>query len=422
MFEKNTFIIRVKDGFIEIRDKKLKEVVINSIPYEIYRDGNILDYHHFYYKFKKIFDDLEFIKNDELLILLDSTEFIHINYKIPMIDENEISDFLKLELEDYGDFRLEDYKIIYDYLKENDVIELSIELIPKDIINVFKKILNKLEVNNYNIYPEYFFISEDGKFSEIATEYFTFYEINKGLVSKAEKVYIKNLRNLYINNKLEEKNVSNIINRRYDPEETKIEDDFLLKFENYFVQNIDILERFSNNENINIYGRIANSNIIKNILESFSNIRFTEINGNIFNKKLKINNKQKKKINFINLFLIIGFAGIIVFNIFSFNKINNKISLIPDVKLDESARKVENSSSDKYQESNKKFLEYVKEVQKLEDKDLVITNYNFDNGKMIIRGIVKDEDFLKSKFKDFEILSKNIYKENGFNKFELQIK
>ena len=41
---------------------------------------------------------------------------------------------------------------------------------------------------------------------------------------------------------------------------------------------------------------------------------------------------------------------------------------------------------------------------------------------MTVNGIVKDEDYFNKVFSDINILSKNFYKENGFYKFEIQIK
>ena len=79
-------------------------------------------------------------------------------------------------------------------------------------------------------------------------------------------------------------------------------------------------------------------------------------------------------------------------------------------------------SSDRFQERNKKFIEKISEIQKLEDDNLVITSYNFDKGRILVKGLVKDEAYFNKKFKDLNIVSKNFYKENGFNKFEMQIK
>ncbi|MHC5099137.1 copper amine oxidase N-terminal domain-containing protein [Peptoniphilus genitalis] len=91
-----------------------------------------------------------------------------------------------------------------------------------------------------------------------------------------------------------------------------------------------------------------------------------------------------------------------------------------------SSQEIENEkidlSSDRFQERNKKFIEKISEIQKLEDDNLVITSYNFDKGRILVKGLVKDEAYFNKKFKDINIVSKNFYKENGFNKFEMQIK
>ena len=72
--------------------------------------------------------------------------------------------------------------------------------------------------------------------------------------------------------------------------------------------------------------------------------------------------------------------------------------------------------------AGKSAIEKISEIQKLEDENLVITSYNFDKGRIIVRVLVKDEDYFNKIFKDIDIVSKNFYKENGFNKFEMQIK
>ena len=92
MFQKNTTKLLLSDGFIKV-NKNTEEFDIISLPYRIYRDGKILDYHHFYYKFSKILGKVEFDKKDSLILIFDSSSFMHINYKIPEIDESEIKDF-----------------------------------------------------------------------------------------------------------------------------------------------------------------------------------------------------------------------------------------------------------------------------------------------------------------------------------------
>ena len=130
MFQKNITKFIISDGLIKI-NKNGKEESNISLPYRIFWDGEILDYHHFYYKCSKILEKIDFQKSDNLILIFDSSSFIHINYKIPEIDESEIRDFLGLELEDYGDFNLSDYEIFYDFLKEDKILKLSIDLVPR---------------------------------------------------------------------------------------------------------------------------------------------------------------------------------------------------------------------------------------------------------------------------------------------------
>lgn len=427
MFQKNITKIIINDGFIKINTNKKEELNI-SLPYKIFRDGEILDYHHFYYKFSKILEKIDFEKNDNLILIFDSSSFIHINYKIPEIDDSEIKDFLALELEDYGDFDLSDYEIFYDYEKENKILNLSIDLVPRKLILKLREVLDKLEIKNFEIIPEAQSIKKDGKFIEINPRYIKFMSVKNNLVNFYKKIYDENIEKLIDDNNLEEENASNIINLRYDPEETKIDEDFLFRYINYFINHIKEMENFSKGEEVYLFGNICDSKEIKDALSSYSNLKYKILEEDIHNKaSIKREKKEKnirKKKNPINLILALAMAAIIFFNVlYYFNlKKENEISLkdIKDVKNEE-VEEID-TSSDKFQERNKIFIDKISEIQKLEDKDLIITNYYFDNGKMTVNGIVKDEGYFNKVFSDINILSKNFYKENGFYKFEIQIK
>lgn len=428
MFQKNITKIIINDGFIKINTNKKEELNI-SLPYKIFRDGEILDYHHFFYKFSKILEKIDFEKNDNLILIFGSSSFIHINYKIPEIDDSEIKDFLALELEDYGDFDLSDYEIFYDYEKENKILNLSIDLVPRKLILKLREVLDKLEIKNFEIIPEAQSIKKDGKFLEINPRYIKFMSVKNNLVNFYKKIYDENIEKLIDDNNLEEENASNIINLRYDPEETKIDEDFLFRYINYFINHIKEMENFSKGEEVYLFGNICDSKEIKDALSSYSNLKYKILEEDIHNKaSIKREKKEKnirKKKNPINLILALAMAAIIFFNVlYYFNlKKESEISLkdIKDVKNEEEVEEID-TSSDKFQDRNKIFIDKISEIQKLEDKDLIITNYYFDNGKMTVNGIVKDEDYFNKTFSDIKILSKNFYKENGFYKFEIQIK
>lgn len=422
--------IKLNDGFINIFDKTKSEEEKNSVPmpYRIYRDGNILDYHHFFYKMGKIFKKLDLKKRDKAYVIFDSSEFIHINYKIPEIDETEIRGFLNLELEDYGDFNLDDYEIFYKKKSLGDNLELSIDLVPKDMILKIEEVLDKLEVKNYEILPESQTLSKEGKFVEVQSTYIKLISIEDELVKSYEKIYDDNIEKMLEDNGLEEKNASNIINLRYDIEEQKVEEDFLFKYKNFFIRHINKIENFAKGDKIYLFGKIADSETIKEVLKSYSNLDFDYIGENLeFNiskTKEKEKNKTKKNKNYINFILPLAILILIISNLFYYNKLKKENDIISvKIKSDEVASDEDmDLSSDRFQERNKEFIEKISEIQKLEDENLVITSYNFDKGRIIVGGLVKDEDYFNKTFKDIDIVSKNFYKENGFNKFEMQIK
>ena len=427
MFQKNITKFIISDGFIKIYKNDKEELNI-SLPYRIFRDGEILDYHHFYYKCSKILEKIDFQKSDKIILIFDSSSLIHINYKIPEIDESEIRDFLALELEDYGDFNLSDYEIFYDFLKEDKILKLSIDLVPRKLISKLREVFEKLEVENLEINPEPKSINKKGKFIEIAPTYLKFISVKNNLVNTYEKIYDDNLEKLILDNKLEEENASNIINLRYDPEEDKIDEDFLFRFKNYFISHIREMENFSKGEEVYLFGNICDSKEIKDALSSYSNLKYKILEEDLHNKlpikKEKKEKKTRKKKSPINFILPLAMAIVIIFNVlyyFNLKKENERaLADVKEVKTEE----VEDIdlSSDKFQERNKIFIDKISEIQKLEDENLIITDYYFDNGKMTVRGLVKDEDYFNIVFKDINILSKNFYMENGFYKFEMQIK
>ncbi|MFR4813982.1 hypothetical protein [Peptoniphilus sp.] len=419
--------IKLNDGFINIFDetKSEKEKTSIPMPYRIYRDGNILDYHHFFYKMGKVFKKLDLKKKDRVFIIFDSTSLIHINYKVPEIDESEIRDFLKLELEDYGDFNLSDYEIFYKKNSTAKALNLSIDLVPKKILEDLKEVFEKLEVTNYEILPEGQSLSRDGKFVEIQAAYIKLISVEDKLLKAYEKIYDENIEIMMEDNELEEKNASNIINLSYDIEEQKVEEDFLFKYKNFFLRHISKIENFSGEDKIHLFGRIADSETIKDILKSYSNLDFEYIGENleVSLPDAKEKKKARENKNYINFVLLLAILILISSNLLYYNKLKKEKEVTNKII---SSQEMENEkidlSSDRFQERNKKFIEKISEIQKLEDDNLVITSYNFDKGRILVKGLVKDEAYFNKKFKDINIVSKNFYKENGFNKFEMQIK
>lgn len=202
----------------------------------------------------------------------------------------------------------------------------------------------------------------------------------------------------------------------------------MFKYKNYFIRHINKIEKFASGDKIYLFGKIADSETIKDLLKSYSNLGYEYLGENlelnILKTKEKENNKTKKDKNYVNFILPLAILILIISNLFYYKKLKNENEIISEKIKTQEATEGEDIdlSSDRFQEKNKKFIEKVSEIQKLEDKNLVITSYNFDKGRIIVRGLVKDEDYFNKTFKDIDIVSKNFYKENGFNKFEMQIK
>lgn len=422
---KESFIIKIKDGYFHyIDDKDLSKSKKFYMPYSIYKDGEILNYHHFFYKFKKMIEILDLDKNANLILLLESSKFKHFNFEIPKLKkDDEILNFLKIELEDYPNVHLDQIKIFYKSKVKEDKLLLSVDLVDLKLIETLKKITTKLEIKNIEFFPENHIFKENGTYVEIGTHFLKKIEVKDNLVFSVKKVYNENLEELIKNNGLETKNVENILMERYEPEENKIDEDFLYRYENYFLNQMSFFESIEV-DNIYLIGDLIESRICEKI-NDFLNKDFVDGNNLL---KYDFNTPKKEKTfikteNILNYVIVIGVIIIFAYNAFNIKHLNDNIKNLESIKVNpkiETAQ--EDYSSDKYQTKNKYFVKLISEIQSLEDSNFFITRYLFDEGEISIDGVVKDENYLNEKLKNYKITYKNMYVENGFNKFQIKIK
>lgn len=424
MFKRN-YIIKIKDGYFEYINTE-KKIFSKKFyfPYKIYKDGRILDYHHFFYKFKKMIENLNLDNYSNLILLIESSEFLHFNLNIPKINEDEIMNYLKINITDYINEEIKNFKIFYDSIYIDDSIALSIDLVNKEFINTLEQILKKIEIKNYEFFPINHIIHTNGIFLEIGTNYINKITVKNHLVYKSEKIYNKNLENLIADSNLETKNVENILNRKYDPELNNLDEDFVFKYTNYFLNNISFFQSYENEEkNIFILGSLNESTPVLK-LQEFIAIPLKD--GNNLEKYDVFIKKPKRKIVFNKEKIFNYILPIIIFSIFLINilYIKNLNSQINELTKLESIyiTTEDDNSSDKFQQNNKKFMNLVIEIQKLEDSNFFVTDYLFDKGDILINGVVKDENYLRNKLKGFKIINKNIFNEDGFYKFEIKLK
>ncbi len=423
MFKENC-IIKIKDGYFHyIDDKDFSKSKKFYIPYSIYRDGEILNYHHFFYKFKKMVETLDLDKNSKLILLLESSRFKHFNFEIPKLKQDEIFNFLKIELEDYPDVNLEQFKIFYKSIEKDGKLLLSVDLIDLKLIDTLNKITTKLDIKNLEILPENQIFKENGTYVEIGACFLRKVAVKDNLVFSVKKVYNENLEELIKNNGLETKNVENILMERFDPEENKIDEDFLCKYENYFLNNISFIES-EDEDYIYLIGDLINARVCEKISD-FIDKNFVDGNSLLSYDFYTTKNKESliTSENILNFVILIGIIIIFAFNTFSLKNLNDDIKNLESINIKPQTDKVEdNYSSDKYQTKNKYFVKLISEIQSLEDSNFFITRYLFDEGEISIDGVVKDENYLNEKLKDYKITYKNMYVENGFNKFQVKIK
>ena len=184
------------------------------------------------------------------------------------------------------------------------------------------------------------------------------------------------------------------------------------------------MEKFAEGDRIYFLGNICDSDIIKEILKTYSSLKWNLLDEDIHIKFPERKEKKVKKVNYINLFLIVFSLGIVMANLIYFSNLKKMVENTEKNILTTKNTKLESedNSSDKFQERNKVFLEKISKIQELENDKLIITAYSFQDGKIIVKGIVKDENYFNEIFKDFDIVNKGFYIEDGFNKFEMQIK
>lgn len=403
----------IEDGYIIYRDEN--KIYREFISLDIFRDGRVLDYHHFFYKLKKLFEGMS--KREDVKIYLSSTEIIHINYMIPKVDDEDLDDFIKLELKDYVSYDISKYKILYKKNNDETTISLSIDLIPLDIIESLKKIFEKIDLK-FNIYPKTYLFSENGKYIYINIYSFDLIEVRDFIVNSSKKIYNNSLRELFLKNNLETYNIKNILENKYDSELINIEDDFMTIYMANFLENLKDILTFVDEDKISITGILKDTKI-RDVLEN-KNITFDLIDEESLLKNRSINIVEKNKYNYKKILAPSLILILIFINIIYNRNLNRNLSIEKEQSTSEVKLPIDNTSN-RYQVSNDKFLKTVREIENLESKKILFTNFTYDKNSIKIKGVCKSETDLKI-LENFEILKEEGYVENNMYKFTIYIK
>lgn len=122
-----------------------------STPLEAYENGKILDEDLIHYVIREELRENE-IKAKDVHLTINNPSIITREVIIPKVEENEIKDILKFQLEDYIPINPENYivqfKIIESFYEE-DVEKLSLLLtaIPKEMVEEHFELLKSLDLN-----------------------------------------------------------------------------------------------------------------------------------------------------------------------------------------------------------------------------------------------------------------------------------
>lgn len=403
----------IEDGYILYKTKE--QVKREYICLDIFKNGRIIDYHHFFYRLKKILEKED--KKFEYEIFLSSTEIIHINYMIPKVEEEDLDEFINLELKDYIDYDVSQYKIKYKKLETGSEIKLSIDLIPKEIINSFINIFEKYNLKLKDVYPKSYLISENKKYIYLNLNSYELIDNVEFLVKTNKKNYSSSLEEIILRNNLEGYNIKNILEDKYDSAKINLEDDFINMYIVKFYEKLSEVLEFANENNIIITGILADSKL-KSIFDR-KNISYEiQLEEELLNitetKKYEISKNYKKFIPL--LFLIIIFLINMLYN----NNLNDNLVRIKDNKKDIVINKKENFTSDNEQEYNKLFLKNMKNIESLESEDILFTEFIYSGHYFKVKGVSKDKDSLKI-LEKFKILKEEGYIEDGMYKFSLDI-
>lgn len=414
----NYLYIYLKTGYLYIKYKSRTE--IKYLPIDIYSLKGIEDYHHFFYLLKKYIEDMEIPNNTKVILFVTNCDIQYINYKIPKIEEKDLDDFLKFDLEDYGNLNMQDYLINYDYKTYNNIMELSIYLIPKEFYSKFEEIFDKFKLNLFKILPANRIFKEDGKYIDFNLDGISFIEIKDGLWKKFDYIFMPELLGLFKNNKLETPNITNILMGKYDQINQTIDEDFSLKLINILSNYKNKITSFTSNKPVFFTGILGQADILDKL--DLNKIKYIYLLNKLENFSYK--SKSKKDINWKPLCITFVFLLLIFANLLYINKLDRDISKLSE-KINKKPiheQKVnQDLSSDSQQSANEKFLSKIIKIQELENKDLLFTDYIYGKDFIIVKGVTQNKDNL-SVFDKYTIIGKNLTLEDGLYKFEIKLK
>ncbi|MBP2025160.1 hypothetical protein [Peptoniphilus stercorisuis] len=453
-FFKRELNILISDMQITMKYLDFKKEII--LEHSIIRNGYILDENYLFYLLNKFLKENKIKNNIDTNIYIISSDILNINLELPIINDDEINSMIFYEIEDKYLLNLENYKYKFKYIKNEENIKVEVILLPKEIIIDYIDLFKKLKLNLIGIYSYTEYIN-----SKLKENIIIYLNISHCiiLINDFEKVYINTIFNEDISNLINENslNIEDFL-EILEINENRAEDKSFNELRNRMINlkdnQVNLINSYINKYNLPIFftENLYSVKIVED-LEKYNEIKLNFLDIEVFPKdnlqllnfiEFKIKkNTFKREYVFIILFLVI-------FNVLIFKNINNKNKKLeneivylnesinnnkkilntmnPEKIISENKRlkslKEEDDNLKKLSKNNKYFENLVIYFENLDKEDILVTNYEFNESLIYIKGIVNDINILDNIKKDIEyktrLIEKNVQDDLIVN-FKLEI-
>lgn len=417
--------LMLQDGYFFQKSSQNGEIYKEELPFSIFQDGEVADYHHFLYLIKKFLKERGWNEGIKVLLLVDSSQIQHINYRIPKVEEKDLEEFLRIELEDSYNIKCSDYEMVCDSFVSDAEIHLSIELIPKKISEPLRKVFDNIGSEIIGIFPKYFIYPPQGIYCNMG---FT----NMNLVKKSsdhtfQSEYIRNreLLQFYHSQNVESSNVVRLLTGRYDLMRGEVDEDFELMANNLFSFIFSKAASQLKGQSFVLTGPLFEYSMVQKLLGTGE--REIVLEENLFKDYVYTKKNAKKYYpwkKFLPLFIIAILLG---GNMWYYQHLKKEQVYWRSreeqrQELMKNTPKIENiNSSDLHQTKNLEFLDCIKRIQQRENERIMFTDYSYQGDYFVVRGILREKDDIEL-LKDLPIQSQSITKDQGIYKFEVEIK
>lgn len=415
--------IVLQDGYLLQKSSKDDEILREVLPLSIFQNGMVTDYHHFLYVIKKFLKSHSISENMKTVLLVESSQIRHINYRLPKVEEKDFEEFLRMELEDSYELTLEDYEMFYESNLCKEEIHVFVELIPKSITLPLRKIFENIGAVLVDILPKSKMYPAQGRYISVELTHIHYLEYEENYLVRSEYFSSENLLSFYQQQSIESSNIISLATGKFDVMQAEVDEDFLLKFNDCFRFPFSGVMRQLGEEEFILTGPLCEISLAQDLLQNgHGKMKFEEelFPQFIYQKKTRYVFPWKKVV--LPLVIVV----FIIANVQYYLHLQDKLSYwraqekTQQELLEKNQQNEQDVSSDFHQEKNLQFLDMLKKIQEKESERILFTDYSYQGDHFLVRGILRKQEDIDL-LKDFPIEKKSITKDQGVYKFELQI-